>query len=62
VPAGFCITSAAFREHLEQNNLLGRPKSAADELAKTVPAPLETDAEVLNGLAVSAGVVRILQQ
>ena len=35
VPPGFCITAAAFREHLEQNNLLARLKDAADELAKT---------------------------
>jgi len=49
VPAGFCITAAAFQEHLEQNKLLAR--------LKTAPAPLETDAEVLKGLAVSAGVV-----
>ena len=34
VPAGFCITAAAFREHLEQNKLLARLKAAADELAK----------------------------
>ncbi len=53
VPPGFCITAAAFQEHLEQNKLLAR--------LKTAPAPLETDAEVLKGLAVSAGVVRILQ-
>ena len=35
VPAGFCITAAGFREHLEQNNLSVRLKAAADELAKT---------------------------
>jgi phosphohistidine swiveling domain-containing protein len=35
VPPGFCITAAAFREHLEQNKLLSRLKAAADELAKT---------------------------
>jgi phosphohistidine swiveling domain-containing protein len=34
VPAGFCITAAVFREHLEQNDLLARLKAAADELAK----------------------------
>ena len=35
VPPSFCITAAAFREHLEQNNLLTRLKAAVDELAKT---------------------------
>jgi pyruvate,water dikinase len=35
VPPGFCITAAAFREHLEQNNLLIRIKAAIDGLAKT---------------------------
>ena len=35
VPAGFCITAAKFREHLEENNLLARIKAAVDELAKT---------------------------
>jgi phosphohistidine swiveling domain-containing protein len=35
VPAGFCITAAVFREHLEQNNLSARLKVAVDELAKT---------------------------
>jgi pyruvate,water dikinase len=35
VPFGFCITAAAFREHLAKNNLLARLKTAVDELAKT---------------------------
>lgn len=35
VPPGFCITAVAFREHLEQNNLLVRIKAAVDELSKT---------------------------
>lgn len=35
VPSGFIITAGAFREHLEQNNLLGRLKAAVEELAKT---------------------------
>jgi len=34
IPRGFIITSAAFREHLEQNNLLSRIKAAVDELTK----------------------------
>ncbi|MHC4207410.1 MAG: PEP/pyruvate-binding domain-containing protein [Planctomycetota bacterium] len=34
VPPGFCITAAAFREHLEQNKLPARLKTAVDELAK----------------------------
>ena len=33
VPAGFCITEIVLREHLEQNNLTARLKSALDELA-----------------------------
>jgi phosphoenolpyruvate synthase/pyruvate phosphate dikinase len=37
VAPGFCITAPAFREHLEQNNLLARLKAAVDELAKTKP-------------------------
>ena len=37
VPSGFCITGAVFREHLEQNNLISRIKSAVDELAKSKP-------------------------
>jgi len=32
VPRGFCITAAAFREHLESNNLVGQIKTAADKL------------------------------
>jgi pyruvate,water dikinase len=35
VPPGFCITAAAFREHLEQNKLLSRLKATVDELSKT---------------------------
>ncbi len=38
VPSGFCITGAVFREHLEKNNLIGRIRTALDELAKTKPA------------------------
>jgi phosphohistidine swiveling domain-containing protein len=34
VPQGFCVTAAAFREHLEQNNLFVRIKAVVDELAK----------------------------
>ena len=34
VPPGFCITAAAFREHLEQNNLLTRLQAAIEELSK----------------------------
>ena len=41
VPAGFCITAVAFREHMEQNNLLTRLKAAADELKKTEPLAKE---------------------
>ena len=37
VPAGFCVTAAVFREHIERNNLTGHIKSAADELAKSSP-------------------------
>ena len=36
VPAGFCITTRAFREHLEQNNLHDQIKTAVDELAKAI--------------------------
>jgi len=35
VPPGFCITAAAFREHLEQNNLLVSIKAVVEELSKT---------------------------
>jgi phosphohistidine swiveling domain-containing protein len=35
VPSGFVITAGAFREHLEQNNLLDRLKATVEELAKT---------------------------
>jgi phosphoenolpyruvate synthase/pyruvate phosphate dikinase len=41
VPAGFCITAAVFREHLEQNNLLAHLKTATEELAKTESRPKE---------------------
>ena len=37
VPASFCINAAAFREHLDKNNLLNRIKTAVDELAKAKP-------------------------
>jgi phosphohistidine swiveling domain-containing protein len=38
VPAGFCIAEAAFREHLQRNNVGPRLKSAVDELANAEPA------------------------
>ena len=47
VPACFCITGTVFREHLEQNNLIGRIRTAVDELAKTNPA---AKASVLSSL------------
>jgi len=37
VPAGFCITGMAFREHLTKNNLPIRLKAALDKLTKTGP-------------------------
>jgi phosphohistidine swiveling domain-containing protein len=37
VPQGFCVTGATFREHLEQNNLIGRIKSVVDKLVKAKP-------------------------
>ncbi|MHC4330483.1 MAG: PEP/pyruvate-binding domain-containing protein, partial [Planctomycetota bacterium] len=37
VPAGFCVTESALREHLELNDLIGRLKSALDKLAKAKP-------------------------
>ncbi|MCP4259165.1 MAG: hypothetical protein GY774_16905 [Planctomycetes bacterium] len=47
VPPGFCVTGAVFQEHLEQNNLIARIKSAANELAKSKP---EAKASVLSNL------------
>jgi phosphoenolpyruvate synthase/pyruvate phosphate dikinase len=41
VPPGFCITAAAFREHLEQNKLHTRLNAAVDELAKADPKTKE---------------------
>jgi len=35
VPDGFCITKAAFREHLEANKLVGKIESAVDKLNST---------------------------
>ena len=35
VPSGFVITAGAFREHLEQNNLLDHLKVTVEELVKT---------------------------
>jgi pyruvate,water dikinase len=37
VPPGFCITAAAFREHLERNNLGGRINSVVEELGAASP-------------------------
>jgi pyruvate,water dikinase len=46
VPAGFCIAGAAFREHLEQNNLFERIKTTMDKLKKAKPE--EKDAVLSN--------------
>ena len=54
VPAGFCITAAAFREHLEQNNLLARLKAAVNELAKTEPQAKEEHLSLLRQAIVEA--------
>ena len=37
VPAGFCITAAVFREHLERNNLVDRIRSLVNELTEESP-------------------------
>ena len=37
VPAGFCITAAAFHEHLERNNLVDHLRSLVNELAEASP-------------------------
>jgi phosphohistidine swiveling domain-containing protein len=42
VPDAFCIIGTAFREHIEQNNLTARIKSAVEKLAKTKLADKES--------------------
>ena len=37
VPPGFCVTQIAYQEHLEQNNLTPRLRSALDKLTKAGP-------------------------
>jgi pyruvate,water dikinase len=37
VPPGFCITEAAFREHLQANKLIAKIESARNKLAKAEP-------------------------
>ena len=34
VPPGFCVTKTVFQEHLAQNNLIPRLRSAVDKLAE----------------------------
>lgn len=62
IPAGFCITAATFQEHLEQNNLLGRLKSTADELAKTGPLEKEKLLFVLRQAIVDAPLPETVRQ
>ena len=47
VPAGFCVTATVYREHLEQNKLTNRIKSAIDEISES---NREAKAAVLSNL------------
>jgi len=35
IPPGFCVTAAAYREHIKTNNLVGRIKSTVERLSKS---------------------------
>ena len=62
VPSGFCITATAFREYLEQNNLLARLKTATDELAKTGLQEKEELLSILRQAIVEAPLAEIVRQ
>jgi phosphohistidine swiveling domain-containing protein len=62
VPAGFCITAAVFREHLEQNNLFARIKTAADELAKAESQAKEKLLSALRRAIIEAPIAEATRQ
>jgi len=62
VPAGFCITAAAFREHMEQNNLSGRVTAAVHELAKTSPQAKERLLSALRQAITQAPIAETIRQ
>ena len=61
VPACFCITAAAFREHLAKNNLLTRLKAAADELSNTKPQAKEELLSVLRQAIIQAPMAEMIR-
>ena len=62
VPAGFCITAVAFREHMEQNNLLARLKAAVNELAKTEPQAKKELLSALRQAIIQAPMAETIRQ
>ena len=62
VPPGFCITAAAFREQMEQNNLLTRLQAAMNELAKTEPQAKEEHLSLLRQAIVEAPLAETIRQ
>ncbi|MHC4555670.1 MAG: PEP/pyruvate-binding domain-containing protein [Planctomycetota bacterium] len=62
VPAGFCITETAFREHLEQNKLIGCLISAVDGLSKAEPPAKQSLLSELRQAIVEAPLAELVRQ
>lgn len=62
VPPGFCITAAAFREHLELNNLISRIKSMVEELKDASPAARKSALSNLRQAIIDAPLADTLRQ
>lgn len=60
VPPGFCITAAAYREHLESNKLISRIKSAVEELGTAAPTERKSILSNLRKAIVNAPLVHSL--
>jgi len=62
VPPGFCITAAAFREHLGRNNLISRIKSKVAELKDASPAAKKSSLSKLRQTIVDAPLADSLRE
>jgi phosphohistidine swiveling domain-containing protein len=62
VPPGFCITAAAFREHLKTNNLISRIESTAEKLRDAPHADKKTALSNLRRDIIDAPLADTLRQ
>lgn len=62
VPLGFCITAAAFRGHLERNNLVGRINSVVEDIGAASPTAKKSALSDLRQTIINAPLADTLRE